>query len=135
VIAAGCYGYYPLAGNTPRPGTEVRVQLTDSGSVALRDYLGEGVTAAVGSYRDRTAAGIQLSVKWTETSAGAQREWAGETVTIPSVLVATTRQRRLSPMRTTLLSVALVAAAVGVQQGLAGAGGGRSGTRPPPGPK
>jgi hypothetical protein len=134
VLGAGCYTYRPLAGTLPSSGTAIRVQLTDSGSVALRNVLGQGVVMVTGRFRGRDERGLMLAVESTESRTGELHEWQGEVMAIPVLLVATTEERAFAPWRTALTAGGIVAASVGAVGGLRQAGGGGGTGRTPPTP-
>ena len=129
-----CFSYRALAGAPPRPGSTLRVQLTDSGSVALREYLGPNVVAVVGEFRDRTPSGMQLAVESTELPSGEPVPWTGELVTIPGSLIALTQERHVSASKTALVASGIAAIAVGTGAALSGVGKSSGARRTPPGP-
>jgi hypothetical protein len=134
VLVAGCYSYRPLTGTLPSSGAVVRVQLTDSGSVAMRDLLGPDVFAVVGRFRGRDERGLTLAVQSTEARTGLPHDWQGEEMTIPAGLVATTQERTLAPVRTALVAAGALAAALGVHDALREPGGSGGAGRTPPTP-
>lgn len=115
-LAAGCYNYTPLATPSPEPGTYLAVTLTDSGSAQLAPYLGPTVRVVRGRYLSNGEQGLELSVSSVQLDRGDALSWAGETVTVPTALVASLEMRRLAKGRSILLAgvgVAGFVAAVG----------------------
>jgi hypothetical protein len=99
---AACHDYTPLAGQAPKPDSNVRVTLTDSGSMALSGYLGPKIVAVRGKYLGKTdSGGVKLAVSGTEsTSESLPREWGGEQVELPRFAVATMERQKIAMLPT-----------------------------------
>ena len=121
-VAGACHDYRPLAGAAPAADGLVRVRLTEAGSAALAGYLGADVVAVTGRFEARTDSGIVLRMASSESPRAVPREWQGERVTVPAAYVAATETRRLSPLRTGIVTGAVVAALVGTRAALGGSG-------------
>ena len=128
----GCYQY--AAVDAPRPGAEVRVQLTDTGTRELEGALGGPVASLEGRLLAREDSALRVAVASVSGQRGPSRPWAGEqAVLVPAAAYQTVRQRVLSRRRTGLLAGgAALAAALLISQvaGSGGDGGGASGGAP-----
>lgn len=132
---AGCYEYAPTRAEGAAPGAEVRLTLTDAGSVDLASQLGPRVEAVDGLLeRAAGAAGdtIVLRARRTVQRNGREADWQGERIVVPARAVASVRERRLSRSRTALAAVAVVGGAIGAV--ILGRKGGYGGGSPPGSP-
>lgn len=136
VASAGCYQYTPVRTDAPPPGTRVRVELTDAGSVELASKVGPRVEAIEGVVRSASADTLPLAVSLTVDRAGRESDWKGESVLVPRSAMASLRQRTLSRGRSVaafgVVLGLVVAAAIGSNLG-GGDGGGGGGRLPPTG--
>jgi hypothetical protein len=125
-LAAGCYNYFPLTTADPRPGTRVDAQLSDSGTLALGNYLGPDVAAVEGRLVAVSDQNIGISVVTVRNRNGVEHYWKGEVVTLPRGDVAKLRQRKLAAGRSAFLVLAGVGGSVGLLAafGLVSTGGG-----------
>lgn len=127
--SSACRAYQPTGGVVPAGGERVRLQLTDSGSVALASYLGPRVAAVRGRVASSDDHGdLALRISVVETPDG-ETVWKGESVSIPRRFVALTEVERVSAWRSALAAGALGALVFAVARSLSGSAssGGRSG--------
>lgn len=118
-LSAGCYALQPAAGAVPVPGTNVALDITDAGRVALGMSMGPGISRVTGRLMSRSGTEYLISVSGVELQRGGFETWRGETVRIDASHVSTFYERRFSKGRTILLSAVLVgAAAVLAKKGL-----------------
>jgi hypothetical protein len=122
----GCYATYPIDIAQARPGTKLRVSLTDAGSDSLARYLGPGVQTVDGKLLRSSDSDVSLGVTQISMRSGIDQFWKGEAVVLPKYSVATVQERKLSKPRTFLLTGAVIVALATVK--LSGVGG-SSGTR------
>jgi hypothetical protein len=140
VFAGGCYRYSAIEPTAAVPDSEVRLNLTPAGSLALVSTLGVSTAAAEGRIVRLTDNGYVLAVSSTLKRTDENPEsmtrtvWAGDSVSIPRSAVASVEQRSLDRRRTTVAaSVATilgVLAAKIIVHGI-GSSGSESGTGPP----
>jgi len=127
----GCYQYVPAAAPTAVPaGTDVRAELTDSGTVVLAPQVGPSVYQIDGRLLTRTDEELVLAVDAvTSRRSELEQIWNGERVTVPSAAIGTLRTRKLSRARTALTTAGIFAAVAGLYiafdpMGTSGGGGG-----------
>lgn len=106
-MSVSCYTYLPQS-STAGPGADVRVTLTDAGSLAIAPLVGPRIASLDGRVDRVDSDSLVLRVRKSTTMAGAENGWAGERLSIPATAVSNVFQKRLSTTRTA------IAAAVGV---------------------
>ena len=128
----GCYHY--AAVDAPRPGAEVRVQLTDAGTRDLAPALGGTYASLEGRLVSREDSALRVAVATVSGPRGPSRLWEGEqAVLVPAGAYQSMRQRVISRRKTGLLAGgAALAAALLISQvaGSGGEGGGAGGGAP-----
>lgn len=117
LFAGGCYRYSAIGANDAAASSDVRLNLTEAGSLALVSTLGASTAAAEGRIVRVTDSAYVLAVsstlKRTEDPTSMTRTvWAGESVSIPRTAVAGVEQRSLDRRRTAV--AASVATVLGV---------------------
>jgi hypothetical protein len=140
LFAGACYRYSAIEPTAAVPASEVRLNLTPAGSLALVSTLGVATAAAEGRIVRLTDDAYVLAVSSTLKRADENPEsmtrtvWAGESVSIPKSAVAGVEQRSLDRRRTTIAaSVATVLGVLAARIIVHGVGssGSESGTGPP----
>lgn len=129
--AAGCYQTVPVTSPAPRPGIEVEARITDTGSAALGQLLGEGVETVRGNYEGTSADTIRLRVLAVTRRNGREDFWQGEPVGLSRADIATLGERKLSRSRTAGAAAIAVLVAALVKLGFDGKTN-TTGTRNPP---
>ena len=104
-LSAACYSYNPVPVSALPAGRDIRLALTDSGSVALASQLGPSVIEVHGRLLADSAGRVVLSMQSSKTRDGNESDWHGERVEIGHALVATAGTRQFSRGRTVLVSV------------------------------
>jgi hypothetical protein len=132
--ALGCYRYTPID-TAPEPGREVRVDLTDAGSLKLAPYIGPRIEALDGRALQSTDSSLVLAVKATIGRSGESVSWSDERLDVPTSAIARLRGRQLDRGRTWMVSglgvigVVLLGEAFGMGHGFDGLiGRGRGGS-------
>jgi hypothetical protein len=127
---SACYRYTPILATPADAGTDVRLQLTDQGSLALGPAIGPQVETMDGRLVSIGDTSFVLSVQQTENRAGLETSWRGERVTVPRSSVARVERRELAKGRSWAVGGLAVAAvvAIGRAVNLAGSGGSRGGS-------
>lgn len=136
LAANACYGYYPPTG-ADLTGREVRVSLTDSGTVVLAPKVGNGIQLIDGRIVSDTDSHFLLSVMGTQRRDGIENSWKGERIDISRSLTADVAERRFSRARTALFVTVTTIAFLAIKQAFGGAGGANApgNTQPPPSPQ
>lgn len=134
VLSAGCYSYVPAERSLLAPGTVVRAELTDSGSVVLASYLGPGTASVEGQLIAATSDRLTLAVTAATNRRGIENFWSNERVELPHAVIATLRERRLSRSRTAVAAGGTFAAAIAIYLGFTAGGLGDGGAGPGGGP-
>ncbi|GAC1515102.1 MAG: hypothetical protein NVS1B4_04520 [Gemmatimonadaceae bacterium] len=129
LAAAGCRAYEPLGATVPPGEARIRVELSDSGTRSLRDYLGDGVRTVDGLFLRKDSASISLRMLSTTLESGVERVWHGEDVTLPEGLIAHVQLAQISPQKT-VGAVTLAAILAAVYFANFRGGGGSGGTVP-----
>ena len=127
---AACRSYVPLAGAPPPDGREVRIELTDAGSVGLSAVIGPRARFLDGVLRASSDSVLVLSVHDVTRADGGDEPWTGERVALPRASVASLSTPRLSAGRTGIFAIGAAAVGVALTQifgGSSGAGGRTSG--------
>ncbi len=106
----GCYTLQPVVGNPLPLGTQVGIDITDAGRVALGGSMGPEIIQVEGRLISRDSAEVVLAVSMIHLLRGGEQVWAGERVRLKTEYVASIKQRTLSKGRT----AAMVVASVGV---------------------
>ncbi len=124
VALAGCYAYLPVPRlDVQAPGRELRLELTDSGSVVLGQRVGFGVDAVTGRLVSDSGGTYLLAVSGTHRRDGSENSWNGEQVSIARSLVSVVGERHFSSGRTILFGTLTTIALVGLTDAMRGWGG------------
>ena len=95
LVASGCYRFTPIEGATPAAGQEVRLSLSDEGSVRLAPLIGPRIVAIDGRAVQTTDTALILAVEAVVTQAGRGMTWSMEQLTVPRSAVSSIRTRTL----------------------------------------
>ena len=111
-VCTACFSYAPVQ-TTPRPGTQVALEVTDEGRVALSDKIGPGVVRLEG-----TLAGVEGDDLLVDASAVRQvrgyiTDLGGVRVRLPRRQVTSLAERKLSRTRTLMVVGGVVAIVAG----------------------
>jgi hypothetical protein len=112
---SACYRYTPISAVPNGGATDVRVRLTDAGSVALAPWIGSQVETLDGSVVTTADTTVVFAVSETQARNGTSTSWRGERVNIPRTAVAGFERRSLDKRKSWLIA-GLTAAAVVVAQ-------------------
>jgi hypothetical protein len=129
IASGGCYSYTPIDVTPSAVGADVRVRLTDAGSVTLAPYVGNRIELIDGRVSAIADTAVTLSVTGTTDRIGTETSWRGEQVTIPRAMVAEFGGRSINRRRSFMAGgiAAGLVAVVGVGFGISGSGGGGRG--------
>jgi hypothetical protein len=133
VLMAGCYTLQPAKGIVPEVGTQVALDVNDSGRVALGGAMGPEIAQVEGRLLSKDDGGYLLGVSAIRLVRGGEQVWRGEQVRIKPEHVSSVYVRRFSTPRSVALGTSLAGgfAAFLVTRALRGAGnGGDPGVQP-----
>ena len=105
-------------------GADIRLTLTDSGTVVLRSLLGPTAEDVVGLLVSDNSQAYVLHVSGVSYRNGSEINWRGETVTIDKALVSSLGVRQFSPGRTAIMAGGALAVLWGLRQVFVGVGQG-----------
>lgn len=131
--ASACYRLTPIEGTTPEPGSDVRLSLSDEGSVRLAPLIGPRISAIDGRALESSDSAVVLAVQAVVAQGGRSMAWSQERLSVPRSAVTAYRTRMLDRKRTWIVAGLTVVGAIalgeafGIGTGLDGLLGG-SGT-------
>lgn len=133
VSVAGCYSYKPIEGSTPPPGVEVRLALSDAGSVQMAPLIGPRIGAIDGRSIESTDTALVLAVESVVGQGGRSMTWSLERLSVPRGAVSSVRTKEFDHKKTWTITGLTVVGALVVGQvfgmgngfdGVLGGGGG-----------
>src|SRR5687767_8682947 len=133
LLTVGCYRLTPIEGAVPDAGTEVRVGLTDAGSVRLAPQIGPRIAAIDGRALQSNDSAIVLAVAAVVGQNGRSMAWSRERLSVPRDAVSGLRTRVLDRKKTWIVAGLSVVGALALGDlfglgtgfgGLIGIGGG-----------
>ena len=114
--SSGCYSMTPIEGSTPAPGLEVRLNLSDAGSVQMAPLIGPRIGAIDGKAIQSTDTALVLAVEAVVNHGGRSMPWSLERLTVPRSAVSHVSTRTLDSKKTWLMAGVTVAGAFLVSQ-------------------
>ena len=108
---SGCYKLTPVAG-TPSAGLEVRLSLSDEGSVRMASQIGPRIAAIDGRVLESRDTAIVLAVQSVVAQGGRSMAWSQERLSVPRSAVASVRTRTLDRKRTWIVAGLTIVGAV-----------------------
>jgi hypothetical protein len=102
-LGGGCYRYVQTVA-APRAGQELRLELTDEGTMKLAPYLGVRVAAVEARLLEPRDTSWVIAVLATQSRGGPRSTWSGERFELPRWAVARVLLRELDRGRTWLAS-------------------------------
>jgi hypothetical protein len=136
LMLAGCHSYRRIEAPAPSPGTQLRLELSDQGSVDVTGQVGPRAINIFGRLTASSTDTLALAVTGVERRGGIKEIWKGERVTVGRSSIAAISREAISWRRTSLVLAAGAAAyfllaGIGGWEGLVG--GGKDGGGPPSG--
>ncbi len=116
-MTSGCATYRPVDGRSIMSAGEVRLDLTERGTLEMGPQIGAGIVSLDGSVVSATDSVVKLALKQVVYRTGGVQQWVGENVTVPAAYVNSYRKRQPSVLRSVALGAGLTAAAVGIALG------------------
>ena len=127
---AGCYEYAPLGRRDPAAATRVDVLLNERGRADFVNRLGPDVLSLEGTLVSRTDSAMTVRVLEVTYINRSTSQWSGEEVVIAENQLRDVRAKRLSKLRTGLMSGLLFILTRSITTG---GGNDNSPNTPPPG--
>ena len=125
-----CYGYVPIATQSPPTGQLVELQITDQGRVGLSDRFGPGLGVIEGRVESQQSTDLVIDVYRVTHITGETTQWSGESVRLDRGFVGSVKTRKISALRTTAIAVA-AGTVLALTAGRALTGGGKDPKDPP----
>lgn len=101
-VFASCYRFTPIEGASPERGLDVRLELSDAGSVNLAPLIGPRIAAIDGRVLEPGDTAIVLAVQAVVAQGGRSMAWSQERLSVPRTAVTSVRTRTLDRKRTWL---------------------------------
>jgi hypothetical protein len=111
VVGSGCFRYQMVDGPQAAVGAELRVHLVEPAPDSVRRVVGAQAVSVDGRLTSASESAITLAVGATHTAAGRKNSWAGESVVLPRVAIASIERRVVDRRRTTWASAMAIAGA------------------------
>lgn len=108
LATSGCYRLTPVEGGAPERGLEVRLSLSDEGSVRMAPQIGPRISAIDGRVLEAVDTAYVVGVTAVVAQGGRSMAWSNERLTVPRTAVSSIRTRTLDRKKTWM------AAALGV---------------------
>lgn len=133
LAVASCYRFSPIEGVTPDRGQEVRLELTDEGSVRMAPMIGPRISAVDGKIVEPGDTAIVVAVQAVVAQTGRSMAWNQERLTVPRSAISSIRTRTLDRKRSWIVAGLSVVGAIALGEafglgngfdGLLGGGGG-----------
>lgn len=102
--ASGCYRLTPIEGSTPAPGNEVRLSLSDEGSVRLAPLIGPRIRAIDGRAMESSDTALVVAVEAVVSQGGRSMSWSRERLSVPRSAVSSIGTRTLDRKRTWIVA-------------------------------
>jgi hypothetical protein len=130
LAVSGCTSYTPLQLGQATPGYDVRVTLSDQGSVDLVPRIGARARQLEGAIRQASDSILVLSVRHVTREGGGSDTYDSLDVTIPKQDIDVVERNQTSVSRSVLAAGAIVATALLAAKGAGDLSGGK-GNGPP----
>lgn len=114
--ANACYTFTPIEGTTPPSGRDLRLELSDEGSVRLAPLIGPRIGAIDGRALDSNDSAIVVAVQGVVAQSGRTMQWSQERLSVPRSAVSSVRGRTLDRKKTWLVAGLGVIGAIGLSQ-------------------
>jgi hypothetical protein len=134
IALAGCYTYVPAAAPPTERGSRVRVNLADPAELRLANVTANDVVTVTGDVIHLAEDSLALSAWELRSASGFEHLASGETVRIERDNIAGLERRKLSALRSALVTGALVLGGALFFAVVGGGDNGGEGPRNPPPP-
>ena len=103
-LLIGCYRFTPIEGPAPERGQDIRLVLSDEGSVRMAPMIGPRIDAIDGRVLEPGDTAIVLAVQAVVARGGRSMNWSQERLAIPRAAVASIGTRTLDRKRTWIVA-------------------------------
>jgi hypothetical protein len=100
---SGCYRLTPIEGSTPEPGRDVRLSLSDEGSVRMAPDRAR-IAAIDGRAMESTDTALVVAVQAVVAQGGRSMAWSMERLSVPRGAVSSIRTRTLDRKKTWIVA-------------------------------
>lgn len=107
-----CYTQHPITSPVPAVGTQIVAQLTDTGTVAMGNQLGPGVTEVEGVVAAADDTNWRLLMLRVDQRGVGSTMWSREPVTFPRLALTRVTERQLDKKRSWIIAGAIAATAL-----------------------
>ena len=104
LCTGACYRMTPIESAAPAQGSEIRVSLSDEGSVRLAPLIGPRISAIDGKTLESSDTAVVLAVQAVVSQGGRSMAWSQERLAVPRSAVASFRTRTLDRKRTWIVA-------------------------------
>jgi hypothetical protein len=112
LVSTSCYRLTPVEGGAPERGLEVRLSLSDEGSVRMAPLIGPRIAAIDGRVLEAVDTAYVLAVTAVVAQGGRSMAWSNERLTVPRSGVSSVRTRTLDRKKTWITAVLGVVGAI-----------------------
>lgn len=112
--ATSCYRLTPVEGGVPARGLDVRLSLTDEGSVRMAPLIGPRIAAIEGRVLETVDTAFVLAVSAVVGQGGRSMAWSNERLSVPRAAVSSVRTRTLDRKKTWIVAIVGVVCAIAI---------------------
>lgn len=125
LASAACYDYHPVTDSSAGSGSEIRLSLTDRGSIDLAPLIGPQITKLDGTLVSVADTMLVVRVSSVINRVGFSSSWNGEQLRVPKGAVSGLERRSLNRRKSWLVGggSAAVVALASLSFSLIGGGG------------
>lgn len=103
-VSSGCYRLTPIDGSAPEAGREVRLALSDEGSVRMAPLIGPRIGAIDGRVVASSDTALVVGVQAVVAQGGRSMAWNMERLTVPRSVVSSVHSRTLDRKKTWMVA-------------------------------
>lgn len=101
-----CYQFHALPSDLRNPTSDVRISLSDRGSVELASLIGPQITKVEGDLTEANDTSFVVRMKSAVNRAGYSTPWSGETIRVPRLYASSIERKELNKNRSWLVGAA-----------------------------
>ncbi len=113
-LVSGCATYRPIDRTSAPTAGEVRLELTERGTLEMGPQIGAAIVSLDGRVISASDSAVKMTLNQVVNRSGGVQQWVGESVTIPASYINLYRKREPSALRSLALGAGLAGAAIGV---------------------
>ena len=104
LVVSSCYRFTPVEGGVVARGQEVRLSLTDEGSVRMAPMIGPRIAAIDGRMLETADSAYTLAVTAVVGQGGRSMAWSNERLSVPRNALASVRTRTLDRRKSWIIA-------------------------------